>query len=210
VFAALDRHKLAERTIVVVTSDTGAQPGRGSKEGHKANGDLRGAKGTAWEGGHRVAFLVRWPGRVPAATTCDETICHVDVMSTLAAALELPLPADAGPDSWNVLPAWLGETYKQPIREATVCAGSNSLILSIRRGPWKLLAEADGTYRGKDVAPVGKEAKRTLAEPELYDLAADPQEQNNLAETKPEKLQELADLLARYRTQGFSRPGWKK
>jgi arylsulfatase A-like enzyme len=210
VLAALDRLKLAENTIVVVTSDNGAQPGRGSKEGHRANGDLRGAKGTAWEAGHRVAFLLRWPGKVPAGTTCDETVSHVDLMATLAAALELPLPADAGPDSWNVLPAWLGESHERPIREATVAVGSNSQIVSIRRGPWKLIASADGKYRGKGVAPVGKEAKRTLAEPELFDLAADPREERNLAETNLEKLKELTELLAKYRKQGFSRPGWNR
>ncbi len=79
VLAALDRLKLAERTIVVVTSDNGAQDGRAKNFGHKCNGDLRGHKGTAWEGGHRVPFLVRWPGKVPAGTTSDETICHVDL-----------------------------------------------------------------------------------------------------------------------------------
>src|SRR6185436_17381851 len=94
--AALDRLKITERTIVVVTSDNGAQEGRASDFGHKCNGDLHGAKGTAWEGGHRVPFIVRWPGKVPAGTTSDETICHVDFMATLCAALDLALPANAG------------------------------------------------------------------------------------------------------------------
>jgi hypothetical protein len=90
-----------------------------------------------------------------------------------------------------------------------VAVGANSLLYSIRKGPWKLLAEADGIYRG-NVAPQGKEVKRTLAEPELYDLSVDPKEEHNLAATNPEKFRELSDLLAKYRTQGFSRPGWKK
>src|SRR4051812_12756185 len=98
VLAALDRLKLADKTIVVVTSDNGGQEGRGSTFGHKVNGDLRGWKGTAWEGGHRVPFLLRWPGKVAPGTTSDETICHVDFMATICAALDLALPDDAGPD----------------------------------------------------------------------------------------------------------------
>src|SRR6185436_5678017 len=104
----------------------GGQEGRASDFGHRCNGDWRGHKGTAWEGGHRTAFLVRWPGKVPAATVCDATICHVDFMATICAALDLPLPADAGPDSFNVLPAWLGTVTAEPLREATVCVGNNS------------------------------------------------------------------------------------
>jgi arylsulfatase A-like enzyme len=209
VLSALDRFELAERTIVVVTSDNGGQDGRGSKDGHKCNGDLRGAKGTAWEGGHRVAFLVRWPGHVPAGSTSDETVCHVDLMATLSAALGIELPADAGPDSFNVLPAWLGQPTSAPLREATVCVGANSLIYSIRQGPWKLLISADGTYRRDGTAAKGKEERRTLEEPSLFNIADDPGEQNNLYTATPEKVRELTALLARYREQGFSRPGWK-
>lgn len=210
VLAALDRTKLADRTIVVVTSDNGGQDGRGSAVGHKVNGDLRGAKGTAWEGGNRVAFLVRWPGKVPAGTECSETICHVDLMATLAAAVGVQLPADAGPDSFNVLPAWLGESSAQPLREGTVCVGANSLIFAIRQGPWKLLIAASGEYRGTDAAPQGKDIRRALNEPGLFNLSADPAEQNNLYAAQPDKAKELNALLTRYRDQGFSRPGFRK
>lgn len=209
VLAALDRLKLTERTIVVVTSDNGGQPGRGSAAGHKCNGDLRGHKGTAWEGGHRVAFLIRWPGHVPAGTVSDETVCHVDFMATICAVLGIALPANAGPDSFDVSAAWRDEPSGNPLREATVCVGANSLVLSIRKGPWKLLVTADGQYREDDASVSGKDVKRTLAAPELYNLAVDPAEQDNLATKNPERFQELAALLAKYREQGFSRPGWK-
>jgi arylsulfatase A-like enzyme len=206
VLAALDRLKLAENTIVIVTSDNGAQDNRGAKWGHKCNGDLRGSKGTAWEGGHRVPFIVRWPGKTPTNSTCGETVCHVDVMATLCAALNIALPADAGPDSWNVLPAWLGQTSAQPLREATVCTGNNSLVYSIRQGDWKLIVNADGRY---DHEVKGEHSRGPIAEPQLFNLANDPSERHNLAPSSPEKFQELAALLDRYREQGFSRPGWK-
>lgn len=207
VLAALDRLKLADQTIVIVTSDNGGQQGRGASAGHKVNGDLRGWKGTAWEGGHRVPFLLRWPGKVGAGTTSDETICHVDFMATISAALEIALPKNAGPDSWNVLPAWLGEPAGQPLREATVCVGSNSWVYSIRQGPWKLLATGDGQYR--EPRPGTKDLKGTLPAPQLFDLASDPSEARNLARTDTGKLKELTALLAKYRAQGHSRPGWQ-
>lgn len=209
VLAVLDRLRLVDNTIVIVTSDNGAQAGRANRFGHQCNGELRGAKGTAWEGGHRVPFIIRWPGRVPPGTVCNETICHVDFMATMCAALGIPLPSHAGPDSWNVLPAWLEENTARPLREATVCVGSNSRVFSLRQGPWKLLVTADGSYRGEELLADPKGFKRSLAGPELYDLVADPYEQHNLAESRPEKLQQLAALLARYRTQGYSRPGWE-
>src|SRR5213075_580153 len=84
VLAALDRNELTERTIVVVTSDNGAQDGRGAEFGHKCNGDLRGFKGTAWEGGHRVPYIVRWPGKVAPGTVSDQTIGLVDTLATLS------------------------------------------------------------------------------------------------------------------------------
>ncbi len=209
VLAALDRLRIADSTIVVVTSDNGAQEGRAKSFGHRCNGPWRGGKGMAWEASHRVPLIVRWPGKVPPGTFSSETVCHVDFMATICAAVGIPLPADAGPDSWNVLPAWLGEKTARPLREATVSVGSNSLVFSIRQGPWKLLVTADGNYRGAEIIATPKAAKRSLAEPELYRLDTDPCEQHNLAEVQPDQVSRLAALLAKYRAQGHSRPGWK-
>ena len=89
-------------------------------------------------------------------------------MATICAALDIPLPGNAGPDSWNVLPAWLGGPTGRPLREATVCVGSNSRVYSIRRGPWKLLATDDGQYRDPRVGT--KDVKLTLSAPQLFDL----------------------------------------
>ncbi len=199
VLAALDRLNLAGNTIVVVTSDNGGIATQGAEFGHKAVGDLRGTKTTAWEGGHRVPFIVRWPGKVPAGTMSEETICHVDFMATICAALALPLPAHAGSDSWNVLPAWLGQKTERPLREATVCVSQDAAVFSIRQGPWKLLVNG----------PQGGGTAASLAAPELYNLATDVSEKTNLAATEPDKVKELAALLAKYREQGSSRPGWR-
>ena len=127
VLEALDRLKLGENTLVIVTSDNGGvldpngpdTVNAGTKEtnnGHLQNGALRGNKGNLFEGGHRVPFIARWPGRIKAGTLSDQLICHVDMMATFAAAADRSLADDAGPDSFNVLPALLG-TAEKPVRD---------------------------------------------------------------------------------------------
>ena len=122
-------------------------------------------------------------------------------MATLCAALEIKMPYNAGPDSWNVLPAWLGQISNAPLREATVCVSQFVATISIRQGPWKLLV------KGKQGS--SSESKYGIDGPELYNLTDDPIEQTDLVERHPNKVDELTKLLERYRLQGHSRPGWR-
>ena len=104
VLDALTRAGLAGNTLVIFTSDNGPEcveidPGayqRIRDFGHWSMDGLRGVKRDTWEGGHRVPFLARWPGRIPAGAVSGETICHVDLMATCAALLGARLPPDAG------------------------------------------------------------------------------------------------------------------
>ena len=189
VLHALDRHKLTDRTLVIVTSDNGGVLSHAARFGHKTNGPLRAQKGTIYEGGHRVAFLARWPGHVPAGTTSDETICHVDMMATVCAAAEVPLPQEAGPDSHNVLPAFLGQQSDKPLREATVCVSQHAADFSIRQGPWKLIVKG-GAATGN----------------ELYHLGDDLAESKDVAAAHGEVVERLLKLLEKYKTGGRSRP----
>ena len=184
--AALDRHGLAGNTLVVFTSDNGGVMDDGyvdgtgdDASGHRCNGRLRGFKGGLYEGGHRVPFLARWPGTVPAGRTSDELVCHVDTLATAAALLGRPLPAGVGPDSVNILPALRSERPAQACRE-TLVHQSGGGLLAIRKGPWKLIPN-DGKKKGG---------------PELYNLADDIAEATNLAARHPERVAELAALLA--------------
>lgn len=186
VLETLDRLKLTERTLVIVTSDNGPLL-TGRKFGHNSVGPLRGSKTTVYEGGHRVPFLVRWPGRVPAGTTCDETISHVDILATLCTAAGVDVPSDAAPDSYNVLPAFVGEQYDEPLREATVAVSQNATDRSIRQGPWKLVVL---NY------PSGQR--------ELYNLADDLAESRNLVDEQPEIAERLYELLRTYDESGRS------
>ncbi len=144
VLDALKRSRAAENTLEIFTSDNGPEitgevnPGaydRLKEFGHAIMGPLRGTKRDAWEGGHRVPFIARWPGQIKAGTTCAETVCHVDLMATLAAVLNVQLAADAGVDSVSVLPALLGEKRAAPLREATVHHSAQGKF-AVRKGDW--------------------------------------------------------------------------
>jgi arylsulfatase A-like enzyme len=119
------------------------------------------------------------------------------MLSTVAAITGQKLAGDAGPDSFNVLPALLGEALDKPCRDHLVEHGSR---LALRKGPWKLIPA------GPAGAAKGKAGKRGPAAPELYNLADDLGETTNLAAKHPEKVKEMTDLLQKIRADGRSRP----
>jgi arylsulfatase A-like enzyme len=214
VLEALDRLKLTENTLLIVTSDNGGVLDSngpdtvyaGTKEtnnGHLHNGVLRGNKGNLFEGGHRIPFLARWPGHIKAGTISDQLICHVDMMATFAAVANRELAADAGPDSFNALPALLG-TADKPVRDHLInhTAGSPGR-LAVRQGPWKY---GPPSYPGGKQR-TNKDGKKAAQVPaQLYNLAEDVGETKNLIAQYPEKVKELEALLARIRTTPRSRP----
>src|SRR6185369_3324838 len=111
--SALERLKLTDKTLFIFTSDNGGVNDDGyedfDKSEHQMNGALRGKKGTLFEGGHRVPFVARWPGKIKPGSTCDELISLLDMMPSFAALTGVALPPDAARDAVNVLPALLGQ-----------------------------------------------------------------------------------------------------
>ncbi|MCH8048063.1 MAG: arylsulfatase [Planctomycetes bacterium] len=204
VVEALKRTKQFDNTLLIVTSDNGAHwlPTDIKKFGHRANGQLRGQKADIHEGGHRVPFIARWPGNIKPGTTSDQTICHTDLLATVAAVIGEKLPNGAGPDSYNILPALVGEAKDRPIREATV-HHSVSGMFAIRQGPWKLVL---GRGSGGFTAPRVIKPKPGEPKGQLYHLGDDPGEKKNVYLEKPEVVKRLTTLLKRYRTEGHSRP----
>ncbi|MCX8038901.1 MAG: arylsulfatase, partial [Candidatus Sumerlaeia bacterium] len=189
VMAALERAGVADNTLVIFTSDNGPEitgevkPGvydRAQIYGHYSMDGLRGAKRDTWEGGHRVPFIARWPGKTPAGARSSEIICHVDFMRTVAAILGAPLPDNAAEDSVNILPALLGEKHDKPLREATVHHSAKGTF-AIRKGDWVLI---DGPSGGDNREPEWFQKERGYvphSQPgELYDLRQDPTERRNL------------------------------
>lgn len=188
--AALDRHGLAERTLVVVTSDNGApRLGRETSRGHDANAGLRGDKGTIYEGGHRVPLIVRWPGALapPLApgTRVDGFVAVQDLFATFAELLEVPLDAAQARDSVSLLPLLAtGEpTRRSMVFEADAPEdgapdGIDGRHFAYRDGDLKLVLDARRR-------PVG-----------LYDLAADLHERSNLLFARPDAVAALEAALA--------------
>jgi arylsulfatase A len=219
VLDALDRAGIANNTLVVFTSDNGAEVSGEVKPGvydrvqqydHRSSGDLRGAKRDAWEGGHRVPFMARWPGKIKAATVSDETICHVDLMATVAAILDEKLPDNAGEDSVNLLPVLLGKKAVLPLREATVHHSAQGKF-AIRKGDWVLIDAITGDDNGARGEPEWLKAERSYtnhSQPgELFNLREDLAQRYNRYSEKSEMVLELKTLLDNYKADGRSTPG---
>lgn len=169
--------------------------------GHKSNGDWTGYKTDIWDGGHRVVFVASWPGAIPEGRTSEEVVCLTDLLATAAGIAGVPLPAGAGPDSYDILPALRGESSQAPIREATVHHSIDGTF-SIRQGSWKFV---EGV--GSGGASATREGIDRPADPgQLYDLASDPREESNLIHEQPEVVARLQALLDRYRQSWRSIP----
>ena len=191
-------------TLVIFTSDNGFAPYTGAKHledrGHFPSGPLRGYKADAWEGGHRVPFLVRWPGVVEPGMLSDALVHQADVMATIAAVLGVDLPADAGEDSFSLLP--LLEGGETPVRPNAVSHGSTGLP-ALRLGSWKLLFGTGGGGAWSKLSatpPDGEPAQ-------LYDLSTDLGETENLYSAHPEIVEQMTGLMQEIVERGRSNPG---
>jgi len=201
VLKTLDRLGLTDQTLIVVTSDNGATLS-GKEYGHHSCGKLRGQKADTWEGGHRVPFIARWPNNIKPGTSSDEMICHIDLLATCAAMVDHKLPNNAGEDSYNILPALMGEKLERPIRDAIVHHSGRGMF-AIRQGSWKLIL---GLGSGGFSIPYFQEPEADGPQGQLYNLQDDPYETNNLWLQHPEIVERLTNLLDQYQEQGFSRP----
>jgi arylsulfatase A len=207
ILAAIEKQELASNTLVIFTSDNGCSPSANIPEmesmGHYANYHFRGMKADIWDGGHRIPFIARWPGKVKAGSTSDQIVCLTDLLATCADLLGVELPDDAGEDSVSILPALLGAAAG-PLREAVVHHSINGSF-SIRQGNWKLeLCSGSG---GWSAPKPGTKAAKALPAVQLYDLSADIGEKQNVQDQHPEIVQRLTKLLGKYVADGRSTPG---
>lgn len=190
--------------MVIVTSDNGSDLGHESMEryGHRSSYHFRGQKADAWDGGHRIPFIARWPGQIPAGSESNQTVCLTDILATCAAVVGESLPIDAGEDSYNILPVLLGQAGATPIRMATVHHSLDGMF-AIRQGQWKLILGRGfgGFSQPRRITPGPGEPVG-----QLYNLETDIGEQNNLYLERPDVVARLTSLLDTYREQGYSRP----
>jgi arylsulfatase A-like enzyme len=212
---ALDKHGLADNTLVIFSSDNGPEVPTviSMRNDHKHDGarPWRGVKRDNWEGGHRVPFIARWPGKISPGSRSEQTICLTDLMATCAAIVGADLPDDAAEDSYNFLPALLGTDGGKALRKYTLHQ-TISLALAIRRGPWKYLDHKGSG--GNDYSREGRWGMKPYALPErapeapgqLYRLDEDPGETTNLYFEHPEIVAELKAKLEEYKASGRSAP----
>jgi arylsulfatase A-like enzyme len=210
ILAALDSLGVAQDTLVLFTSDNGGvfKPEREDtpqtlayKAGLKVNGALRGGKHNVWEGGFKVPFIVRWPGKARPGSTCGQMISLADILATTAAIVGEPLPpCEVGAeDSFSFLPAVVGDPA-QPIRDHLIVHSADG-VFAIRKGPWKWI-------EGEPVDEVKPGARKMRADeyhPQLYNTREDPAETRDVSAEHPEVVKELRELLNRTRDGGYSR-----
>lgn len=208
----LDELKIADNTLVIFTSDNGPEVtsviNMRADYDHDGARPWRGMKRDNWEGGHRVPFIARWPGRIEPGSASDETMCLTDIMASCAAIVDADLPNDAAEDSFNMLPALCGQELDAPIRPYTVHQ-TISLALAIRRGKWKYLDHKGSGGNRYNSAKLSKwmiEDTAPDAPGQLYDMEADPGETVNLSGKHPEIVAELKAMLEECKTSGRSRP----
>ncbi len=205
---ALEVSGQADNTIVVFSADNGPEHyayARDEKYGHWSPHPLRGLKRDIYEGGHHVPFLIKWPGVTEAGVVNSALVSQIDLMATFASALDFELPDDAAEDSHDLLPLLRGEV--ENVRSTHV-HNTFEDAWAIRDGDWLLIAAKDGYHSRKFQAwekrhdyPADNDAPV-----ELYNLAEDIGQRNDLAGEHPEKVEELKALLAKIREQGHSAP----
>ena len=234
VLQALDRHGLAENTLVIATSDHGAAPYAGNvrkatpnlireleKLGHYASGIYRGYKFTVFEGGLRVPFVVRWPGRVQPGSRCDGLVGLNDLAATVAEVAGVETEASNAPDSVSIVPLLENPDAASP---RTTLVMQSPLAFAIRHEQWKLALTPSSGSRGLwGTKPVPEQAwgdalrsfgsrpsqsdLRAAPFVQLYDLAADVKETTNLATGQPEVVEEINEIFDGIVGQGRSTPG---
>ena len=204
VLDALNEAGMAQDTMVIFSSDNGPvwYENDVEKYDHDSSGGLRGMKADAWECGHRMPFIVRWPGQVKPGSVSNQLIGFPDVMATLAGVLDADLPGEAGPDSFDFSPVLLGtQPENQAVRDFLVVESGGG-IATIRSGSWKLIT---GLGSGGFSQPRKVKANPGGPVGQLYHLGRDLGEQNNLYQEEPEVVARLLKELKRIRSVGKTR-----
>ncbi|MFN3151550.1 sulfatase family protein [Bremerella sp.] len=191
VIDSLERLGMADDTLVIFTSDNG--PVWYEKDtqhfGHASTGPYRGMKKDLWEGGHRMPFFVRWPGKVPAGSVSDQLFCFTDIMATTAAIVGQSIPAGAAPDSIDQQSVWHGRSSDPPRKELII---GDTPPIAVRQDQWKFIPSAWGS--GFTPKP-SRDVLEGLPPVQLYDLQKDSAERENLHARHPDLVKRFQETL---------------
>jgi arylsulfatase A len=234
VVKAVEEMGQTENTLIIFTSDNGGMLNQGGqdawKAGHRLNGDLLGFKFGAWEGGHRIPLIAKWPARIKPGTISDLLLSQIDFMATFANIAERPLNEGEGIDSIDQLDNFIGSPEKS-LREELIISPNNPTHLLVRKGKWVYIpARDEGGFQQKNIgdhtfggAAVFKLTKQTNSDftedgelrpdappAQLYDLEKDPYQEINIYNENPEVVQRLDGTVNNYRKEigPFKELGW--
>lgn len=218
ILKTLDEEGLADNTLLIFTSDNGGMLNQGGQHawelGHHMNGKYLGFKFDAWEGGHRVPLIVRWPGKVKPGTVSDVMFSNIDFIATFADLVDYQLKKGEGPDSFNAMPAIIGDPQK-PIRDYLIISPSHKENIAVRKGKWVYISgQGGGGFDGKKIgehalggAPatlftheknsdiINGKIKPDAPPAQLYNLETDPYQSTDVYYEYPEVVKELEALL---------------
>ena len=196
-----------DNTLVIFTSDNGGDIGQIEEQqareaGLRNNGVFRGDKHLIWEGGFRVPFIARWPGRIEEGAVTDRMANLVDVFATVQELIsgEVLPPTEAGADSYSFYDELIGERKVSSLRPHMVINNVRG-VLAIRKGPWKYI-------EGVSAAPLSEGARKNLAselEPQLYNLETDISESENRIGEFPKIYEDLQLTLDNIKALGAER-----
>lgn len=202
-----------DNTVIMFNADNGAEimhvDWMREDYDHDASGGWRGMKRDAWEGGHRVPFIVRWPGVFPKGVVSSQITNTTDIFATAASIVGYKLMDEDATDSYDMLPALLGiQDTTESIRPFLLTQSFRGEF-QIRQGNWKYLDHKGSGGNNYDRPPLAKYALPEMepdAPGQLYNLAVDPGETTNLYYAEPEKRKEMQQLLQELKTSGRSAP----
>ncbi len=214
VLKTLEDLQLTKNTLIVFTSDNGGVMDDGYEDtgsfDYNPNAPLKGYKGSLYEGGHRVPFIATWPGHIPAGSESSALIAHLDMPATFASLTGVTVPAGQCRDSINVWSTFTGDGKAISPRETFITHnGGTKGPFAVRHGQLKFIEGFGAGGGGGGKGGQGKNAVRPkesnrggnqppippVPGPQVYDLSTDLAEQQNLAESKPELVKQLRDLL---------------
>ena len=203
VLQALKAGGFEENTLVIFSADNGPEHyayDRIRNFDHRSMGPLRGLKRDIWEGGHRVPFIIRWPGMVSPGKVNEGLLSQIDVFATIAAIVEADIPEDSGEDSFNQLPFITGDSDST---RDTLVHNTNANGYALRHGDWVLIAaKTGGVSKVPEWFDQANGYSTNTLPGELYNLRDDLSQHHNLYAEQPEKVQELSTRLEQIRARG--------
>ena len=193
VLSAIKESGLDSNTMVILTSDNGPywRPAFIKKYNHRSAYIFRGMKADAWEGGHRVPFIVRWPQHIKAGSVSNLIFTLTNLMATCSDLVGGDKMADSSIDSYSLLPVLLQKNDSDFAQKPIINESSGGLY-AVRKGAWKLI---EGRGSGGFSKPVIYHPKPGEAKGQLYNIKADPSETNNLYLEDPKEVSSLSHLM---------------